>query len=124
MSRLIDINAVIRMLNTLDRYTSTELTLCDTDKTFPKNEVFVVDDVYEGLEQLPSAEPRKKGKWILDPDGMDWNLPAWRCSLCGCKNNNIGVVAKGEGLGQNPLMWAGSKYCPNCGSDMREGEEE
>ena len=58
MSRLIDINAVIRMLNTLDRYTSTELTLCDTDKTFPKNEVFVVDDVYEGLEQLPSAEPK------------------------------------------------------------------
>ena len=56
MSRLIDINAVIRMLNTLDRYISTELTLCDTDKTFPKNEVFVVDDVYEGLEQLPSAE--------------------------------------------------------------------
>lgn len=59
MSRLIDINAVIRMLNTLDRYISTELTLCDTDKTFPRNEVFVVDDVYEGLDELPSAEPER-----------------------------------------------------------------
>ena len=56
MSRSIDINVVIRMLNTLDRYTSTELTLCDTDKIFPKNEVFVVDDVYEGLDKLSTIE--------------------------------------------------------------------
>lgn len=62
MSRLIDINMVIRMLNTMDRYTSEELTLCGTDKTFPKNEVYIVDDVYEGLDELPTVNPEPQ--WI------------------------------------------------------------
>lgn len=62
MSRLIDENAIIKMLNKMDRYTSEELTLCDTDKTFPKNEVFIVDDVFEGLDELPSAQPEPH--WI------------------------------------------------------------
>lgn len=57
MNGLIDINAVIRMLSTMDRYTSEELTLCDTDKTFPKNEVY-----YEGLDELPTVNPEPK--WI------------------------------------------------------------
>ena len=60
--RCIDENAVIKMLNKMDRYTSEELTLCDTDKTFPKNEVFIVDDVYEGLDELPTIEPEQQ--WI------------------------------------------------------------
>ena len=52
-------NAIIRKLNTMDRYVSDELTFCDTDKKFPKNEVFVVDDVYEEIvEQLPSVTPK------------------------------------------------------------------
>ena len=50
-------NAVIQKLNTMDRYVSEELRLCDTDKKFPKNEVFIVDDVYEEIvENLPSAQ--------------------------------------------------------------------
>lgn len=49
-------NAVIQTLNKMDRYTATELTLCDTNKKFPANEVFIVDDVYEQIaEQLPSV---------------------------------------------------------------------
>ena len=49
-------NAIIQKLNTMDRYVSEELILCDTDKKFPKNEVFIVDDVYEEIvENLPSA---------------------------------------------------------------------
>lgn len=87
------------MLNTLDRYISTELTLCDTEKTFPKNEVFVVDDIYEGLEQLPSAEPRKKGKWIDNRD------VSWMCSECGKWLD----VLQGD---------VDMNYCPNCGAKM------
>jgi hypothetical protein len=50
-------NAVIQTLNKMDRYTANELTLCDTDKKFPANEVFIVDDVYEYIaEQLPSVK--------------------------------------------------------------------
>lgn len=59
------------------------------------------------------AEP-KTGKWELDPDGMDWNIPAWRCSECGFRASYIGVEA--NGFGNNPMNWAGSKFCPQCGA--------
>lgn len=73
------------------------------------------------IKALPSAEP-KTGNWVLDPNGMDWNIPAWRCSECGFVANYIGVEA--NGLGNNPMNWAGSKFCPNCGARMRgEGSE-
>lgn len=53
-------NAIIRALNTMDRYVSDELTLCNTDRKFPKNEVFIVDDVYEEIaENLPSVQQPK-----------------------------------------------------------------
>lgn len=51
-------NAIVQKLNGMDRYVSTELRLCDTDKKFPQNEVFIVDDVYEEIvEQLPPIQP-------------------------------------------------------------------
>ena len=43
---------IIHSLNTIDRYVSEKLVLCDTDETFPQNEVFIVDDVYEAIEEL------------------------------------------------------------------------
>lgn len=53
-------NAIIRALNTMDRYVSDELTLCNTYIKFPKNEVFIVDDVYEEIaENLPSVQPEQ-----------------------------------------------------------------
>lgn len=67
------------------------------------------------------AEPVKHGEWELDPNGMDWNIPAWRCSECGFVANYIGVEV--NGLSNNPMNWAGSNFCPNCGANMR-GEEE
>lgn len=51
-------NGIVQKLNKMDRYVSTELRLCDTDKKFPQNEVFIVDDVYEEIVgQLPSIQP-------------------------------------------------------------------
>ena len=52
--------------------------------------------------------------WVYDPDGMDWGIGAWRCSVCGCKNDNL------SGCAENPYAFAGSKYCPNCGRKMRK----
>ena len=53
-------NAIVQKLNKMDRYVSAELRLCDTDKKFPQNEVFIVDDVYEEIvEQLPSVQPKQ-----------------------------------------------------------------
>ena len=76
--RLIDINSFIRMLNTIDRYTSEELILCDTNKTFPKNEVFVVDDVYEGLDELPTIESEViRCRDCVHYDGRPCGLVSW-----------------------------------------------
>ena len=60
------------------------------------------------------AEEPKTGEWILDPNGMDWNIPAWRCSECGFVATHIGVEP--NGLGDSPLIWSGSKFCPQCGA--------
>lgn len=96
---------IIHTLNTMDRYVADELTLCDTDKKYPKNEVFIVDDVYELIaENLPSVQPQpKRGRWkyVVDKTGH-W---VWECNDC---------------------VWQqrfATNYCPDCGADMR-GEDE
>ncbi len=52
-------NAIIKTLNSMDRYVADELTICDTDKKLLlPNEVFIVDDVYEQIvEQLLFISP-------------------------------------------------------------------
>ena len=65
------------------------------------------------------AVPIVHAEWVYDPDGMDWNLGAWKCSKCHCRNDNLpGILPK-----TNPYRWAGSKYCPNCGAKMGKADE-
>ena len=70
---------------------------------------------------IPAADvaPVKHGKWFWNPNGMDWGLGAWECSECACRNNNLPMNSK-----MNPLMFSGSKYCPNCGAKMDLEEHE
>ena len=58
------------------------------------------------------SNDRPRGHWVFDPDGMDWGLSAWLCSECHCKNDNISPAA------ENPYLFAGSKFCPQCGAKM------
>ena len=46
----IKLSDVIDMLNTMDRYRTDKLISQDTNKEYSANEVFVVDDVYEELD--------------------------------------------------------------------------
>lgn len=78
-------------------------------------DIEAIDMAIEALQQ----ESVKYGEWELDPNGMDWNIPAWRCSECGFVANYIGVEV--NGLGNNPMNWAGSNFCPNCGAKMDKG---
>lgn len=57
------------------------------------------------VEDASTFEPeRKKGKWI---DKSDDIYGAWNyCSVCGEQAIDL------------------YDFCPNCGADMREGEEE
>lgn len=92
---------VIQTLNKMDRYTATELTLCDTDKKFPANEVFIVDDVYEQItEQLPSVT-HKSGK----------------CKEC--KYFEYDSVAKVDGI---PLIVA-HEICNKWGNGCKTSED-
>lgn len=73
------------------------------------------------IEHIPAvdAEPVRHGKWIWNENGMDWNIGAWVCSECGMRNENIHSDMK-----LNPYIWAGTKYCPNCGARMDGGEKD
>lgn len=57
------------------------------------------------IRRMPTIEERKKGKWELAEDG-------WYCSVCelyppfDCDPEEKGIP-----------------YCPNCGADMRGGDE-
>ena len=90
-------NSIIEVLNKMDRYVANELTLCDTGKKFPKNEVFIVDDVYDEItEQLPSVYPKQKtGRWVVKGE-------IFICSECG------------------EISCCKGKYCNECGSKNME----
>ena len=66
----------------------------------------VYSELHDMIEELPSAEPVRHGKWEMKPDpyGFFDEIPV--CSECGCTTK----------------MREKTKYCPNCGADMR-GEE-
>lgn len=55
------------------------------------------------LKNLPSAEPVRKGEW-LDYTCMNWH--GWHCSECDYETQKK------------------TRYCPNCGAFMSEGETD
>ena len=67
--------------------------------------------IQEILENLPSAEPRKKGKWIEQDAGGDGVF--YECSVC----KDAFTLMDGTPSDNN------YNFCPNCGSYNR-GEEE
>ena len=79
-----------------------------------------VSEILDVLKYIPIVEvaPVIHGKWVWNPDGMDWGLGAWQCSVCSIRNNNLPINSK-----INPLMFSGSKFCPNCGAQMGGGAE-
>lgn len=54
---------------------------------------------------------RKTGLWIYDPNGVDWGIGAWVCSVCHCANSNLPTTGMPD-----PMRFTGSKFCPQCGA--------
>lgn len=71
------------------------------------------------IRHIPAADvaPVKHGHWVYNQNGHDWGLGAWECSLCHSVNNNLPIDKR-----FSPYVYAGSKYCPNCGAKMDGGE--
>ena len=76
------------------------------------------------LDAMPTIDAvlMVHGEWIWDIDGMDWGIGSWRCNKCHARPNTYWQ----RDSTINPLMFASSSYCPNCGAkmDAKEGTEE
>lgn len=93
--------------------------------------VFTAADAWEGaadrIENAPAvdAEPVRHGKWVWNNDAIDWGIGAWVCSECGGRNENIHAAKPGTVKAYtNPYIYAGTKFCPNCGARMIQGGAE
>ena len=59
------------------------------------------------INDLPTIEERKKGKWI---DMGDFE----QCSVC------LGTRLKEVQTFYGKAIWIKTDFCPNCGADMRK----
>lgn len=83
-----------------------------------RSESIVACEILIANQKVADVIEHKRGHWYWDDNGMDWNLGCWCCSECRMRNPYIGG-SEGTFLLGNPYNWAGSKFCPNCGADMR-----
>lgn len=103
MSRLIDADALMKTLGITDMdchkcaWADKPRTICKRGSDF--------EDACIAIENAPTIEERKKGKWIHDgydiPHGVDW----MHCSVCGRREPHVPAAM--------------TNFCPNCGADMR-----
>lgn len=86
-----------------------------TEGEFTTGNIFKDMELQDFINEQPTVDAVEvvRGRWWFDPDGMDWGIGAWKCSHCGCKNDNLG--SRGN---VNPYHFAGSKFCPHCGAKM------
>lgn len=69
--------------------------------TMPSEEAITKAMLIQNVKYMSAAQPeRKRGKWIDDGDPF-----MWKCGCCGYRVKR----------------YNNTRYCPNCGADMREG---
>ena len=73
-----------------------------------------IEDVLSDVEDFPAADvqPVKHGRWEERDCGFDVEC---KCSVCGYKDF---ILTKHD------RYWFNRNYCPNCGADMRETNDE
>lgn len=97
MARLID----------ADQFKAKLLSFMDRKSTTPSDTDCILDGVLNLLEEQPTIDPVKHGRWIHGSSGENIRVT---CSECGYKVNYFWD------------SWQDAKYCPNCGAKM--GMEE
>lgn len=96
MPRLIDADALMEILDKMPAMGFKNI----DNQTYT---LVLLAQVFNIIEQQPTIEERKKGKWEMKPDpyGFFEEIPV--CSECGCTTE----------------MRKTYNFCPNCGADMR-----
>lgn len=84
-----------------------------------ETQVMTCDRHIKILKDLPPAQSeRKQGKWEMLQ--MPISPPVYKCSVCGSH-----ALQSMTGCLMNRHYEANlTNYCPNCGADMREDEQE
>ena len=87
--------------------------------SFPNSEKGVPEFLskYEG--EWVSAD-REKGEWIKIQSGDDKFPESIVCSKCKNENSHLDFDEHGEPIGK---VFITSKFCPNCGADMKGDKE-
>lgn len=82
------------------------------DKTDNDDMAFALNWAIQSIKGIPAADvkPVARGKWLTEyePDGKPYCL---HCSVCDDDFSIIGITTA-------------SSFCPNCGADMREVNDE
>jgi len=105
MSRLIDADALkedLRMGKECDIDCPTDWKTCHYDRVYAKQ------DFCEWIDDAPTIEPRKKGKWL--PDNNSLYEMRFVCSEC-----HESEVVPTIGFTKYKPIW---DFCPNCGAEM------
>ena len=86
----------------------------ETLSDYTEDDVIYVDVI----NQLPtySFPDREKGEWIKIQSGDDKFPESIVCSKCKNENSHLDFDEHGEPIGK---VFITSKFCPNCGTDMR-----
>ena len=71
-------------------------------------------EIQDTIENLPPIQP-KRGRWTRTGSGSLYDH--YECSECG-------KAPKWECMGDNRWKIAFTGFCPNCGADMREVNNE
>ena len=83
---------------------------------FMEMEMYTDDDAVEAIEGLPSAQPeRKRGKWIYGED--EYGIDGYHCDKCG-------FFVPWDYAHKFINYIEDYKFCPGCGADMREVDDE
>ena len=93
-------------------------------ENYKGDEFFIRDSILLNAEQIvhlmqaADVAPVRHGRWMWNPNGMDWGLGAWCCSECKSKAATWWANDKKH----IPLRCSGGHFCGNCGAKM-DGEE-
>ena len=109
ISREATLDAIKSYCNGCDNYNGVRCSSCMIDYA-----IIAVDAVL-----AVDAEPVRHGKWVYDPNANDWGIGGYICSECHVKNNNLPCSNVA-----NPMIFVGTKYCPNCSAKMDLEDDE